>query len=391
MTPARTAILGALAPHAAPATLPRVSARGKFLYAGDEKLLLRGVTYGTFATDEQGRERHERAQVEADFAAMAANGFNAVRLYTVPERWVLDAALAHGLYVAVGLAWEQHLSFLDSGRFRAIERRVRAAARECAGHPAVFCYVVGNEIPAPIVRWYGGRAIERAIRRLYDAVKGEDPDALVTYVNYPTTEYLQLPFLDVVAFNVYLEDRERYENYLARLQNIALDRPLLIAELGHDGRATAEQWQATTLDWLVRSTFAAGCAGAFAFAWTDEWHRDGCPIEEWEFGLTRRDRSPKPALRVVRDAFAEAPFPPDEPLPRISVVVCAYNAETTIAQTLQALTAQRYPEFEPIVVDDGSTDRTAEIARRFPVRLIQTENRGLSSARNTGLEAATGE
>src|SRR2546426_7128122 len=46
---------------------------------------------------------------------------------------------------------------------------------------------------------------------------------------------------------------------------------------------------------------------------------------------------------------------------------------------------------EVVVVEDGSTDDTAAIARRYNGRLIQTENRGLANARNTGLQAATGE
>jgi hypothetical protein len=51
---------------------------------------------------------------------------------------------------------------------------------------------------------------------------------------------LQLPFLDLVCFNVYLESEERFESYLARLQNIAGDKPLLLTELGftsNDGAA----------------------------------------------------------------------------------------------------------------------------------------------------------
>ncbi len=56
----------------------------------------------------------------------------------------------------------------------------------------------------------------------------------MTYVNYPSTEYLELPFLDFVSFNVYLETQVALQAYIARLQNIAGDRPLLMAELGVD-------------------------------------------------------------------------------------------------------------------------------------------------------------
>ena len=50
-----------------------------------------------------------------------------------------------------------------------------------------------------------------------------------------------------------------------------------------------------------------------------------------------------------------------------------------------------YPNYEVLVVDDGSTDATAHIARRFPVRLLSRERLGLSGARNVGLEHAEGE
>src|SRR5438093_929466 len=105
--------------------------------------------------------------------------------------------------------WEQHVAFLDDrARARSIEGRVRAGVRACAGHPAVLCYAIGNEIPAPIVRWHGRRRVERFLARLYRAAKAEDPAGLVTYVNYPSTEYLQLPFVDLLCFNVYLEGQQ---------------------------------------------------------------------------------------------------------------------------------------------------------------------------------------
>src|SRR3712207_1346816 len=131
---------------------------------------------------------------------MAANGLNAVRTYTVPPRWLLDTAQRNGLYVMVGLPWEQHVAFLERQRARSIQERLCAAVRKVAGHPAILCYAIGNEIPAPIVRWYGRRKVERYLERLYRAVKAADPGSLVTYVNYPTTEYLRLPFVDFVSF-----------------------------------------------------------------------------------------------------------------------------------------------------------------------------------------------
>lgn len=370
----------------------RLASRGKFLFAGDAKFYVRGTTYGTFVLDQDGRERFDPAVVDRDFALMSRNGLNAVRTYTVPPRWLLDAASRYGLRVMVGVPWEQHVAFLDDARVsKRIESRVREYASECAGHPAILCYAVGNEIPGPVVRWLGPRRVERFVERLYRAVKTEDARALVTYVNYPTTEYLELPFLDLVAFNVYLETQQRFEAYLARLQHIAGDRPLVMAEVGLDSRRHGERAQAVVLDRQLRSIFESGCAGAFAFAWTDEWHRGGYAIEDWDFGLTRRDRTPKPALAAVREAYSAVPYRPGEPWPRVSVVVCAFNAQTTIAQCLDGLRDVEYSNFEVIVVNDGSTDATGTIAARYPVRLITTPNRGLSNARNTGLEAAQGE
>ena len=289
--------------------------RGKFLFAGDEKFFVRGVTYGTFRPNAHGGE-YDRGAVERDFAEMAKHHINAVRVYTVPPRWLLDAASRHGLRVMVGLPWEQHVAFLDDQkRVSSIEERVRMAARACAGHPAILCYAIGNEIPASIVRWHGARRVERFLERLYHTVKAEDPRALVTYVNYPSTEYLQLDFVDVVCFNVYLESAEQLVPYLARLQNLAGDRPLLLAEVGLDSRRHGEAAQAAALSGRFAPAFASGCAGAFVFAWTDEWHRGGFDIDDWDFGLTTRDRQPKPALAAVRDALRRSRFRRDLPGP----------------------------------------------------------------------------
>jgi len=371
----------------------RPTVRGKFLFVGDTKLHVRGVTYGAFEPDAEAREYQDVEKVERDFAQMAAHGINAVRIpHTTPPRTLLDAAARHGLHVMVGLSAEQYLGFLiDRRRAPDVAALIRAKVRACAGHPALLCYGLGNEIPAPMARWLGRRKVEHYLERMYRVVKDEDPDGLVTYVNYPTTEYLRLPFLDLLCFNVYLESPERLDAYLARLQNLAGDRPLVMSELGLDSLRNGEDVQARSLDWQVRTAFAAGSAGVFVFSWTDEWYRHGQGVGDWAFGLTRADRSPKPALGAVREAFAEVPLPPQLPWPRVSVVVCTYNGARTIRDCLDGLSRLVYPDYEVIVVDDGSSDASGVIARQYGCRLIKTENRGLANARNTGLAAATGE
>jgi GT2 family glycosyltransferase len=370
----------------------RPSAPGKFLYVGDTKLWVKGVTYGTFRPTAGDILYPPPVTVRRDFAQIAAAGFNAVRTYTAPPVWMLDLAADQGLRVLAGFAWPQHVTFLDEPRrARAIVQTLEATVRQYAGHPALLALAVGNEIPATIVRWYGAPAIERYLRRLYNTAKDVDPGMLFTYVNYPTTEYLDLPFLDFVCFNIYLESPERLAAYVARLHNIAGDRPLLMGEIGLDSLRNGETVQARDLEGQLATVFAGGVAGAFVFAWTDEWHRGGADIDDWAFGLTRRDRSPKPALGVVSEALAELPCSKEREWPTISVVVCSYNGSRTIRDTLEWLGRLEYPSYEVIVIDDGSTDATPDIAREFGVKVISTPNRGLSAARNLGLAAAAGE
>src|SRR5512145_206810 len=122
-------------PSAKPDLRPHI--QGKFIFAGDRKLYIRGVTYGPFRPDQDGNKYHNPEVVERDFAQMAANGLNAVRTYTVPPRWLLDAAERHGLRVMVGLPVEREAMLLDDRKHaRSLEEWVREGIRACAGHPA---------------------------------------------------------------------------------------------------------------------------------------------------------------------------------------------------------------------------------------------------------------
>jgi len=77
----------------------------------------------------------------------------------------------------------------------------------------------------------------------------------------------------------------------------------------------------------------------------------------------------------------------------ISVIMAAYNAEEFIGEAIESIIGQTYPNWELIVVDDGSLDRTPEIVRQFAerdprVRLVSPGRQGVSGARNTGLREA---
>src|SRR5208283_569468 len=118
---------------------------------------------------------------ERDFQQIAAAGFNAICCYMPPPLWLLTTAQRFSLRVMVGLPWEQHVAFLDqTSRVEDIIEHVSRAVAGCARHPALLCYAVGTEIPSSIVRWYGHKSIERFIGRLTEAVRYQDPAALVT-------------------------------------------------------------------------------------------------------------------------------------------------------------------------------------------------------------------
>ncbi|BCL34078.1 glycosyltransferase family 2 protein [Nostoc sp. MS1] len=79
---------------------------------------------------------------------------------------------------------------------------------------------------------------------------------------------------------------------------------------------------------------------------------------------------------------------------KLSVIIPVYNSENYIAQTLKSVLSQTYHDFEIIIVDDGSTDKSIDICQQFHdarIKIIHQQNRGLAGARNTGIRHAQGE
>jgi glycosyltransferase involved in cell wall biosynthesis len=373
--------------------MDRITTAGKFFRLAGRKWYVKGFSYGPFAPREDGVHLPTRSRMRCDFAHMRELGANALRVYFPPPLSVLDDALEYGLRVLIDVPWDKHRCFLEDWFAQTEARiRVRGTASTLGNHPAVFAISVVNEIPADVVRFYGHRRVERFIDELLETVKQEAPNCLTTFVNFPTTEFLNASGGDFCCFNVYVHDERKCAAYFDRLQHVAGNKPLLLGEYGIDTMREGEAEQATLLRTHVRQVFRRGLAGSFIFAYTDDWFTGGYQIDDWAFGVTHRDRSEKPSAIALRQVWNKAPHGEPVELPRVSVVVCSYNGATTLPACLQSLVSLNYPDYEVILVDDGSTDETRQIAARFPDVIYQyQENRGLSAARNVGAELASGE
>ena len=372
----------------------RVRVDGKFFRLGAEKFYVKGITYGPFAPNLMGEHFPEEERAARDLALIQELGANLLRVYHVPPRWFVDLVARHGLKLLIDIPWNKHVCFLDSESFRAEARKaVREAARACFGNPAVFALSLVNEIPPDIVRWCGAKAVASFIDELVNTAKSVDADCLCTMGNYPPTEFLRPQNLDFICFNVYLHQQRAFENYLARLQMIADTRPLIVGEFGVDSLREGEERQAEIVTWKIETAFRGGLAGTVVFSFTDDWYKDGRQILDWSMGLTTREREPKPAFKLVQRAYQTAPTFPLSHTPMVSVVVASYNGARTLKACLDSLSQLRYPAYEIILVDDGSTDTTPQIASACPkVRYLRhPQNAGLSAARNTGIAAARGE
>ncbi|MFK7851529.1 MAG: glycosyltransferase [Akkermansiaceae bacterium] len=361
-----------------------LKADGKFFRCGTERIWLKAVTYGPFPAQ-------RKPNLSQQLAKIGEANFNTIRVFELPELEFLDEAYSMGLRVFVGLDWRQYEDFISQpSLFSAAKIKLISWLKANAAHPAIAAVYVGNEIPADLVRWMGPVRVRQKLEELIEAGRETAPSLLFSYANYPSTEYLEPSNADFTAFNVYLEEQSAFSNYLARLQNIAGDRPLVISEFGIDSLRNGEEIQAKTLKWALETANIQESAGLTVYAWSDLWFNNGKVIDDWNFGITSREGIPKPALQICED-FKE---PNKNHLNRqYSVIVCTRNGAGRISACLEAIEAMYGNAFEIIVVDDGSSDATSElVTKKFPsVRLIKIQPSGLSAARNLGSEMANGE
>jgi glycosyltransferase involved in cell wall biosynthesis len=370
---------------------PRVAAAGKFLQLADgTPHFLRGVSYGPFRPNSRGEPFPEDQRLAADLRHIAALGFNTVRIYELPTSAVLREVEALGMRLIVGIPWTEHVDFLANRALcREIVAHIATATAKLRDHACITAFLVGNEIEKTLVRWMKPQRVRAFIEKLISTARHHAPQTLVSYATYPSTGYLVPRNADFIAVNVYLESAAAFSACLARWQNLAGNQPLLITEFGLDVKAHGPERQVEVLRWEHECLLSGGGAGGVWFAYTDEWYRGGSEVTGWQFGLVDRERKERPACDLQREL--QSALPPPAAAPRISVVVCTRNGDHTLRECLGSLVALNYPDFEILVIDDGSRDVTAEVAKSFErVRYHFQEHAGLSVARNLGAQLATG-
>ena len=205
--------------------------------------------------------------------------------------------------VMVGIPWEQHVAFLQTGAAHGSSALYVTRSRLCAAIRRSSATRSATRSPPRSCAGTGAtdRALPRAAGSCGQA-GGPRARSSPTSISRPRSICSSRSF-DLLAFNVYLERREQLERYLARLQNIADDRPLLIGELGLDSRRNGLEQQASSLSLATEASRRRAAQVPLFSPGPTVAAEVGRTSSIWDFGLTTRTRRPKPALDSVRRAF----------------------------------------------------------------------------------------
>lgn len=346
---------------------PAVLTHGKFFSRAGQKFFLKAMRLPEVGSTLDLNRKLELSRRLEDLRAAHTTSLVLNEAQTSP---LLDLAAHTGLHALVELSI-QPAELLDPDRISQVINRVAHTVAIWRHHPALIGYLLDCPVAPDLLKERGVKRLQRAIGRLIRAIRMRDSRALVALRHRPSTVALAMAAEDFIYASVGGLEPAELARFVTALHNLAMARPVVI----EFPEAAPGQ------DELVAAAFGVGAAGVVA-----------PPVSR-----------PAPAqflgIRMARPDEL-APFvslngtcPPTPPrTPMVSVVICAYNAERTMRSCLESLTHLKYRNYEVVIVDDGSRDRTAEIAMDFPqFRLIRQPNKGLSVARNVGLHAACGE
>ncbi len=376
-----------------------LSINGRFFEKDDQPFYVKAVTYGPFPPDNLPYHAIELNRI-------AQAGFNTIRTYEKPDSSLLDLAAEHNLIIIPTIPWDWDSLFTENPEtLLSAKDELTLFLSQYGKHRALGALILANEIRPDLARFMGPVRVREILEELITHCQEQAPLLPIAYASFPTTEYLEPRNADFTAFNVYLEKQEDFAKYLRRLHNIAGDRPLLLSEFGYNtfregyseqSHPDLEKLQTEMLSWAYQTAQQEWAAGFTVYAWSDLWFNGGVEVQDWSFGLTRRDGSAKPALSALSPLMSKGRPPLDKP-PLFTIAICTRNGGHRLKENLPFFEKIDDPHYELLVVDDGSTDDTSLIVQDFLTnctltgRLLHQDPSGLSAARNHAAREGRGE
>jgi glycosyltransferase involved in cell wall biosynthesis len=350
-----------------PAPEHRVTAHGKFLSRAGQKFFFKAMRLpDVSATLDFGQKLKLRKRLD-DLKLAHTTGLLLSEAQAQP---CLDLASQSGLMAMVELRITS-AELIGRRGWKSALSRIAHTAHIFSRHPALAGYLIDCEIRQDELRAGGLENARRRIRSALKTIKEFAPDALVGIKVRPETRALSVLEEDFLYGEIPALAPVEIRDFVVALHNLAEARPVLIEF------ADASPGQ----DEAVAVAFGTGAAGVVAPAVP-------APVSHDWLGVRMLRASDLMPFVTLNGTCPPQPAR----MPMVSVVICAYNAERTMRPCLESLKKLDYPNFEVVIVDDGSRDRTAEISMDFPeFRLIRQPNKGLSVARNVGMHAARGE
>jgi GT2 family glycosyltransferase len=348
----------------------RVAAAGKFFEHGDARFHFRGIHY-------DGPSRALTAP------ALVRSGFTVVALPPEASDFA-ESAAANGLRILLRqpvAPWYEVPGASRRGeRAVAVEMagRLREALRPFAGRDELLGVLLGADLPSELRQRVDVEAAFRVVAEVASRLHDIDSGLLVSAATcWPGIGCpVELDFSTVDLDTCAAQRAGGPARALSAAHSQVGDRPLVLGRVG---------WLAMDLASVVDLANERGAAGTLS-SFT------GSPTVVERLDAASVPGSSASAVEVA--AAANRRTIRDLPIdwPSLTVVVCAYNAAATLEECLHHCDRLDYPSLEVLVVDDGSTDDTPEIAAaHWRVRLLRVPHVGLAAARNAGYEAAGGE
>ncbi|HVA80442.1 MAG TPA: glycosyltransferase, partial [Candidatus Binataceae bacterium] len=346
---------------------PSLTAQAKFFSRGGQKFFFKAMRLPEVgASLDFGQKLALRRRLE-ELKLAHTTGLVVTQAQAQP---MLDIAAQAGMVAMLELCVAP-TDLFDRRRWIATLSRVAHTAAIFRGHRALCAYLIDCPVSQDELRAAGLMKIRARLRKLIAEIKRRDAHAMIALKHRPETRALALLEEDFLYAELPALELGELRDFAVSLHNSAEARPIVIEF--HEPSPGQDE--------AVATAFGAGAAGVVAPPVPAAAARDWLGIRM----LRATDLMPFLTLN------GSGP-PGTARTPMVSIVICAYNAERTIRACLESLDRLAYPNFEVIVVDDGSCDRTAGIAMDFAqFRLIRQPNQGLGIARNVGASAARGE